>query len=154
MPPCDEETGNTQADQNKWTVFILEDAEELISADAKNEVGQGLGQLFNVTDGLIGQGLKILFIITTNTKIEKFHPAIIRPGRCLVRHEFSKFGAKETKQWFKTKKAEHLMPGLDHEYTLAELYDILNKNTLHSDKNHKARIGFAPIPEDKDGITT
>src|SRR5919106_1095736 len=49
-----------------WRLLILEDTGELLSADARIQAGQGLSRFLNVVDGLIGQGLRILVLVTTN----------------------------------------------------------------------------------------
>ena len=43
---------------------------------------QGLSRFLNVVDGLIGQGSRILVLVTTNEELGALHPAIARPGRC------------------------------------------------------------------------
>jgi len=63
-------------------VLVLEDCDELLSADAKERAGQGLARLLNLVDGLIGQGMKLNVLITTNEPLGDFHPAVSRPGRC------------------------------------------------------------------------
>ena len=53
--------------------------------------GQGLSRLLNVVDGLIGQGLRVLVLVTTNEALRRLHPAVARPGRCASRIEFVPF---------------------------------------------------------------
>lgn len=47
-----------------WRLLILEDTGEMLAADAKEREGQGLSMLLNVVDGLIGQGLRALLLVT------------------------------------------------------------------------------------------
>src|SRR5215831_18520458 len=54
-------------------LLVLEDCDELLSADAKDRSGQGLARLLNLVDGLIGQGLAIAVLITTNEPLDAFH---------------------------------------------------------------------------------
>lgn len=44
----------------RWRLLVLEDCGEFLRADAKQEMGQGLSRLLNLTDGLLGQGLNLL----------------------------------------------------------------------------------------------
>ncbi|HEX4817013.1 MAG TPA: DUF5925 domain-containing protein, partial [Nonomuraea sp.] len=44
----------------RWRLLVLEDCDELISAGAKAQAGQGLSRLLNLTDGLLGQGRDVL----------------------------------------------------------------------------------------------
>lgn len=79
----------------QWRVLVVEDADELLRSDAKDRVGQALSRLLNVGDGIVGQGIKTLVLITTNEPIRKLHPALVRPGRCLAEVEFRKFTRAE-----------------------------------------------------------
>lgn len=74
-----------EADDDRWQLFILEDAEALLH---KGAAGRGMATLLNICDGLLGQGLRCLFLITTNEALDRVHPALVRPGRCLSRIEF------------------------------------------------------------------
>jgi hypothetical protein len=102
-----------------WRVLILEDTGELLTADAKMVIGQGLSRFLNVVDGLIGQGLRVLVLVTTNEPIRKLHPAVARPGRCAANVEFTPLAADEAAAWL----GEHGSPdGGPSSMTLAELY--------------------------------
>src|SRR5262245_61803245 len=83
----------------RWRLLVLEDTGELLAADAKARTGQGLSRLLNVVDGLIGQGLKILVLVTTNEALGRLHAAVSRPGRCAVQTEFVRFTAEEAEEW-------------------------------------------------------
>lgn len=73
-------------DDGRWQLFILEDAESLLH---KGSGAKGMAKLLNLADGLLGQGLRCLFLITTNEPLGTVHPALVRPGRCLARVEFT-----------------------------------------------------------------
>jgi len=78
---------------------VLEDTGELLAADAKERTGQGLSRLLNLVDGIIGQGLRVLVLVTTNEPLQRLHPAVARPGRCAARLEFEPFPAAEAVAW-------------------------------------------------------
>ena len=103
----------------KWNVLILEDCGELLSADAKERTGQAVARLLNVVDGLIGQGLKILVLVTTNEPVKKFHPAVTRPGRCAAHIEYKPFGIEAANQWLKEHGSQEIVTGSS---TIAELF--------------------------------
>jgi hypothetical protein len=86
-------------DPDRWRLLVLEDTGELLAADAKERTGQGLSRLLNVVDGLIGQGLKILVLVTTNEPLRRLHAAVSRPGRCAVQTEFVRFDEEEAAAW-------------------------------------------------------
>lgn len=76
-----------------WRLLVLEDAEALLR---KETGGSALGKLLNLADGLLGQGVRCLYLITTNEPVGALHPALVRPGRCLARIEFPPLSAAET----------------------------------------------------------
>jgi hypothetical protein len=82
-----------------WRVLVLEDTGELLTPDAKSIIGQGLSRFLNVVDGLIGQGLRILVLVTTNEPIKTLHPAVARPGRCAANIEFGRLSEAEANAW-------------------------------------------------------
>jgi hypothetical protein len=82
-----------------WRLLVLEDTGELLTPDAKSIIGQGLSRFLNVVDGLIGQGLRILVLVTTNEEIRALHPAVARPGRCAANVEFERLAPDEAGAW-------------------------------------------------------
>ncbi len=105
-------------DAEKWRLLVLEDTGELLAADAKERTGQGLSRLLNVVDGIIGQGLRLLLLVTTNEPLTRLHPAVARPGRCAAKIEFLPFGPGEAGAWL----AEHGGAEVEGGGTLATLY--------------------------------
>jgi hypothetical protein len=86
-------------DARSWRLVVLEDCDELVRADAKEAAGQALSRLLNITDGFIGQGLSVLLAVTTNERIERLHPAIVRAGRCLADIEVGPLSRREAVRW-------------------------------------------------------
>jgi hypothetical protein len=85
--------------ESGWRLLVLEDTGELLAADAKERTGQGLSRLLNLVDGIIGQGLRVLVLVTTNEPLGRLHPAVARPGRCAARLEFDLFAPAEAMAW-------------------------------------------------------
>lgn len=83
----------------RWRMLVLEDCDELIRADAKPASGQALSRLLNLTDGLLGQGRKVLVTVTTNEDLARLHPAVVRPGRCLAQLEVGALPAAQAAAW-------------------------------------------------------
>lgn len=90
---------NHKEDDERWKILVLEDSGELLATDARDRVGQGLSRLLNVVDGIIGQGLRVIILVTTNEELRQLHPAIQRPGRCASRITFAGFSIEEARQW-------------------------------------------------------
>jgi hypothetical protein len=103
----------------KWRLLLLEDCDELIRGEAKQHSGQALSRLLNLTDGLLGQGRKVLVAITTNEDLARLHPAVVRPGRCLARIEVPALSFGEGSTWLGTSAG---VPAGGA--TLAELYAL------------------------------
>ncbi len=96
------EVGQSEDGDRKWSLIILEDAGEFIAMDSRHQYGQALAKLLNLCDGLLGQGQKLLFLITTNEEVQNLHPAIVRHGRCLTNLEFPEFSELEASQWLES----------------------------------------------------
>lgn len=124
-------------DVDTWKLFILEDAGEFLLPDARQQMGQGLSRLLNASDGLIGQGLKSMFLITTNEPTSRLHPAISRPGRCAVQIEFGCFDRMEAAEWLSS--AGCGSRELRGDLRLADLY-ALDRGDLREES--RVKVGF------------
>lgn len=120
-------------DENKYRLFILEDAGELLVKDARAQSGNAMGRLLNLSEGLIGQGVRALFLITTNEEVGTLHGAITRPGRALQNLAFKPFTDEEAATWLTShghtpqkSKANPLSVGGGKSTTLADLYHQIN----------------------------
>ncbi|HET9169568.1 MAG TPA: DUF5925 domain-containing protein [Actinospica sp.] len=108
-----------EADEDRrWRLLILEDCDELIRGEAKHTAGQALSRLLNLTDGLLGQGQNILVAITTNEPLDRLHPAVVRPGRCLAQIEVGPLSGQEAAAWLDNGER------MARPMTLAELYAL------------------------------
>lgn len=136
----------------KKKLIIIEDCGSLIKDTAKEETGIGLPRLLNTVDGMIGQGLDILVLLTTNEKIHTFHEAITREGRIHTMIEFTKLTKEESEAWLIDKDVEITEDITERIATgqglsLAELYDFLNKDEeksvrIKSDSEKATTVGF------------
>jgi hypothetical protein len=128
----------SEPSEQRWRMLVLEDCGELLQPDAKREVGQALARLLNACDGLIGRGLRILVLLTTNEPVEKLHEAVARPGRCAARVEFGPFTREEAQAWLEAHDCDlaERRSGL----TLADLYGIANG---YRGRSQDRVIGFA-----------
>lgn len=119
------ESSNT----DKWLMLVIEDGDEFLNVDSKENKGQDISRLLNLADGIVGQGIKILIVISTNIEHTKLNDAITRPGRCIANIHYRGFTVDEATAWLDargvtgvdlTDKLE-----LKDEFTLAELYSLL-----------------------------
>jgi hypothetical protein len=123
----DDEESEHRSGGPEWKLVVVEDVDELIRGDAKLRTGQALARLLNMTDGLLGQGLRTMFLLTTNEPMSELHPAISRPGRCLANIEFHTFNRVEAESWL----AHHGGTGpVGDTNTLAQLYAASNTGVI------------------------
>jgi hypothetical protein len=125
-------------DEEGWRLLILEDTGELLTADAKQRTGQGLSRLLNVADGLLGQGLRVVVLVTTNESLRTLHPAVGRSGRCLSNLEFPAFPADEADSWLEARGAS----GDGTSRTLASLYACVRGEEEPGSPRERQPIGF------------
>jgi ATPase family associated with various cellular activities (AAA) len=104
-----------------WRVLVAEDADKYLGADARASDNPALDRLLNVSDGLIGQGSRLLYLLTTNSDLAVLHAALVRPGRNLGVVEFRKFSPDEGHRWLGNDG-----PVPKAEMSLAELFAIRN----------------------------
>jgi hypothetical protein len=127
------------APQPLWRLLILEDSGEFLTMDAKARTGQALSRFLNVVDGLIGQGLRVLVLVTSNEALGRLHPAVSRPGRCIQKIRFQPFTTMEANAWLARHGETRSIGGVSP--TLAELYA-----RLHGEDTDEQRpaVGFIP----------
>ena len=106
--------------ENKDSIFILEDCEQILMNREENRFGGAISNILNMSDGLMSDIFNIKFICTFNTDIDNIDEALLRPGRCFVNYEFRSLEAE---------KAIKLLESLGHkidkprDMTLAEIYN-------------------------------
>lgn len=130
-------------DQRKWRMLVLEDAGEMMGIDARRRFGQGLSRLLNLTDGILGQGRKLMVLVTTNEELGKLNPATTRPGRCLSQIEFRHLSVVEANGWL---TAAGCTQRVDSPRSLSELYAALTGQTS---PNAAVAIGFHTNPQSR-----
>ncbi len=121
MPPM-AMPGAPARPRTRAKLIVLEDAGELISADARVSAGQALSRLLNLTDGMLGQGSNVSVLVTTNEPIDRLHPAVARPGRNWSHVEFGTLPTDDANAWL---ESHGVADRVDRPTTLAQLYGIL-----------------------------
>lgn len=118
---------------SKWTLIVLEDAWSLVGPDGP--LREGFSTLLNASDGFIGQGLKVLFLITANEKIGHIHEAVRRPGRLHKHIDIGILPKTEANAW----AYAHGIDPPDRDCSLAELYGM--RNGVEA-RPAEGRVGF------------
>ena len=94
-----------------------------------------MSRLLNIADGIVGQGMRVLTVLTANERLEKLHPAVGRPGRCLANIEFGRLSEDESVGWINAHGGSSLLWPRGRRATIAELYDHVRE-----DKQIVARV--------------
>jgi len=115
----------TDDDPGRWRLVVAEDCDEYLRSDAKLRAGASLGRLLNLCDGILGHGLRVVVLLTTNEDVGTLHPAITRPGRCLSAVEFAALARAEAQVWLGPDSPAPSGPA-----TLAELYALREQRSL------------------------
>jgi len=121
---------------HKNSILIIEDAERVISDREGNGSPAGVSNILNLTDGILGDCLSIQIVATFNMKREKIDQALLRKGRLIVEHKFSKLSAEESNKLLKHLEKDHIV---EESMCLADIYNIdveLIKTA------NKSKIGF------------
>lgn len=131
----DDETGEPYKGKNVH-LLVVEDSPDLLFQVTRGHNSAAMARLLNLTDGLLGQGIKLLVLMTTNETMEEIDSAYLRPGRCLQKLEFSKFDSLEAGDWLKA----HGSDASVKEAALAELYEIIRTGEVPGQE--KSSFGF------------
>lgn len=94
--------------------------------------------MLNLTDGMLGQGVKCVLLVTTNEPLGRLHPAVHRPGRCWASVEFDAFTPAEATAWLAARGVDREMT---RAMTLAELYEVAGGRV--SEAQRAVPFGFA-----------
>lgn len=117
-------------DSDRWRLVVCEDGDEFIDQHAKHRVGYGVSRLLNMADGLVGQGLKVMVLISTNVPAVKFSKAVTRPGRCAGVIEFPRFTHEEATEWL---AEDGITATFERPPTLAQLYAAKHGNVVEDE---------------------
>ncbi len=121
---------------NKNSVFVIEDAEQLI-ASRENERNSSLSTLLNLTDGILGECLSIQVIATFNTHVKNIDEALLRKGRLQLKYEFDTLSVEKSNALLQELNSDHRT---NSPLTLAELYNYEAKNC--PEQGGRKVIGF------------
>ena len=121
---------------NRNTVMVIEDAEELITS--REEVrNSNLSMLLNLTDGLLGESLGIQIIATFNTDVRNIDKALLRKGRLSTIYEFKNLSLDRTNALLQ--KLGHNIE-VNNSLPVAEIFNF-DKDNHYIPKLQKA-VGF------------
>ena len=132
-----------------FRLFILEDAADFVLADRRGKNVDSFSRFLNLTDGIMGQGMRSIFLVTTNEVIRKIDPAVLRTGRANQVTAFPAFEQEEAKVWLRNHSESDrwfhgdLMDKIPERSTLANLYKLLKSNEQPTDESYNADMNKA-----------
>jgi hypothetical protein len=136
--------------ENPNSIFIIEDAEELIKSREGSHDSK-ISMLLNLTDGMLGDSLGIQVICTFNTRIINIDKALLRKGRLIASYEFK--GLSQSKSIDLLSQLGRTYNPSNYEMTLADIYNnIENENMIGENKQQS--IGFKLNQENKKNGST
>lgn len=122
--------------ENSDSILFIEDAERVIT-DRDTNGANGVSNILNLTDGILGDILNIQIVATFNMDRAKIDAALLRKGRLIAEHKFDKLKVDDANKLIK-----HL--GMDHitteDMTLTEIYNL--QEIEYKAENTKRKIGF------------
>lgn len=126
----DGEDGEDRKNKKKKNsvLIIIEDGLDILLAETRKRNAGAMGRLLNITEGILGQGINLIVLVTTNEPIKEIDPAYTREGRCLQLLEFPLFDVKTAKEWgtkhgFEVKTKDPV--------SLAKLYALRSNNPVN-----------------------
>ena len=125
-----------------YRMLICEDVGELMVADAKQRTGQALSRLLNLSEGLIGQGMNLIVLLTTNEELTSLHPAVRRPGRSLMNLDFPTFTHEGATRWLGARGENLPTDRSSTNPTLADLYAVINHHDVEQKVRQLSTVGF------------
>lgn len=123
--------------ENKNTVFVIEDAEDLL-VSRNGTRNASLSMILNLTDGILGECLGIQIIATFNTDLINIDKALLRKGRLLTKYEFGKLSVEKSRSLLHS--LGHYKYMVEQPMTLADIYNI--QETGYEIKSDRTPIGF------------
>ena len=123
--------------ENKNSILVIEDAEKVVGSREANDTNNGVSNILNMTDGVLGDCLNIQIIATLNTVREKIDPALLRKGRLIAEHEFKELPEENVKKLFEQLK---IKKEVTKPLTLTEIYNHDEDDT--EEEKPKKFIGF------------
>lgn len=124
--------------ENKDSVFVLEDCEQILMDRSENTFGGAISNILNMSDGLMSDIFNIKFICTFNADINKIDSALLRKGRCYANYEFKPLSIDKVKA---LSEKHNLGINVTKPMTLAEIYNYESTDYDSSAKPRK-KIGF------------
>jgi hypothetical protein len=120
------------------SILLIEDAENVLR---HREAGgnQAVSNILNLSDGILGDVLKLQIVCTFNSSLSDIDDALLRPGRCIAEYRFEKL-EKTRAQLLMRKLHGNDVEEAKGPMTLAEIFNY--KKPKDRTKSSKVKVGF------------
>ena len=122
--------------ENSDSILFIEDAERVIT-DRDTNGANGVSNILNLTDGILGDILNIQIVATFNMDRKKIDTALLRKGRLIAEHKFDKLSTDDANKLIKHLKMDHVVT---EDMTLTEIYNL--QEVEYKSEEPKRKIGF------------
>lgn len=122
---------------NSATCICIEDADECLAPRDGGNLGV-ISAVLNLTDGMLGRQLDLRIVLTTNSSVDTFEEALLRPGRLSQIIEIGALSDKKAREIARRLEYDEPISG---KKTLAELYALSRGSKVR--KRMASRVGFA-----------
>lgn len=122
------------------SILLIEDAENVLLERVEGG-SQAVSNILNISDGILGNVLKMQLVCTFNRDLTEIDKALRRPGRLIAEYEFCALTSDKTEKLMKKLYGDSVVCTKPR-MTLAEIYNferMPEKNNL----NAKKFVGFA-----------
>lgn len=119
--------------ENKNSILLIEDAEEVLSVDRNSATNNLLG----LTDGFLKDALNLKIICTFNCDVHKIDPALRRKGRMYFEYKFDSLTTDEAQKLADFMEIKRV---IDKPMTLAEVFNA--EDNCAEPQEEDRRIGF------------
>lgn len=126
------------------SILLIEDAENVLR---HREAGgnQAVSNILNISDGILGDVLRLQIVCTFNSKLSEIDSALLRPGRLISEYRFEKLKEDKTVRLMEKLYGEGTVPSKP-EMSLAEIF---NSNKMpDKTKETKTFVGFIDTNKD------
>lgn len=135
---CVVERDSSEDSKPPLRVVILEDAMDFLLEENRELAGSGVARLLNTAEGMLGQGMNIMLLITSNSELARIDPAFTRPGRCIQVLDFPRLNKEQATAWMNAHGGGKLPDNGEEAWSLAELY----KSQADVESKKPTKIGF------------
>jgi len=132
--------------EHKNSILVIEDAEKVVGSRESSDTNNGVSNILNMTDGILGDCLNIQIIATLNTPREKVDAALLRKGRLIAEYEFAELPLENVEKLFKHLDIKDKPEG---PMTLTDIYNYERVKEDRQNEKPVKRMGFCVEAENK-----